>query len=278
VIEINKTNCGIITMIMQVHRGGATMPIIQSVDRALKILDLFNEFETELKITDISEKLMLHKSTVHSLLKTLQTHQYIDQNPENGKYRLGMKLFERGNLVIHSLDIREIAKPHLNTLSKETLQTVHLVVLDGKEGVYIDKVEGVTSSALYSRIGRRIPIHCSSVGKALVAFKSNEEIEKILEGYEFDTRTEHTITNKEDFLKELDLVRQTGYSRDNQENEPGVNCVAIPVRNYTGEVIAAISISSPAMRFNEEQKALHIDLLKKEASNLSKKLGYGYEH
>ncbi len=262
---------------MQVHRGGATMPIIQSVDRALKILDLFHEYETELKITDISERLMLHKSTVHSLLKTLQVHQYIDQNSENGKYRLGMKLFERGNLVIHGLDIRELAKPHLHTLSKETLQTVHLVVLDGKEGVYIDKVEGATSSALYSRIGRRIPIHCSSVGKALVAFKTNEEIEKILDGYEFDFRTEYTITNKEDFLKELESVRHTGYSRDNQENEPGVNCVAIPVRNYTGEVIAAVSISSPAMRFNDEQMALHIDVLKREASKLSKKLGYGYE-
>jgi DNA-binding IclR family transcriptional regulator len=253
------------------------MPIIQSVDRALHILDLFDEYETELKITDISERLILHKSTVHSLLKTLQKHGYIEQNPENGKYRLGMKLFERGNLVIQSLDIRELAKPHLQALTKETEQTVHLVVLDGREGVYIDKVEGATSSALYSRIGRRIPIHCSSVGKALVAFKSQEEIDSILEDYDFAYRTEYTITNKEDFLKELETVREHGFSRDKQENEPGVNCVAIPVRNHTGEVVAAMSISSPVMRFNEEQIQLHIDLLKREASKLSAKLGYGYE-
>ncbi|MFC0561658.1 IclR family transcriptional regulator [Halalkalibacter alkalisediminis] len=254
------------------------MPIIQSVDRALHILELFDEYEKELKITDISERLMLHKSTVHSLLKTLQKHGYIEQNPDNGKYRLGMKLFERGNLVIQSLDIRELAKPHLQALTKETQQTVHLVVLDGKEGVYIDKVEGITSSALYSRIGRRIPIHCSSVGKALVAFKSLEEIDSILKDYDFAYRTEHTITNKEDFLKELETVRKHGFSRDNQENEPGVNCVAIPVKNYTGEVVAAMSISSPVMRFNEEQIQWQIDLLKEEASKLSAKLGYGYEN
>ncbi|MGM7722352.1 IclR family transcriptional regulator [Metabacillus sp. Hm71] len=251
------------------------MPIIQSVERALTILDLFNEYETELKITDISERIKLHKSTVHSLLKTLQAHHYIEQNPENGKYRLGMKLFERGQFVIQSMDLRPLAKPHLDKLSKETLQTVHLVILDGKEGVYIDKVEGVTSSALYSRIGRRIPIHCSAVGKALVAFKSSAEIEEILDGYEFVKRTDYTITEKESFLKELEGVREKGYSRDQQENEPGVNCVAIPIYDYSKKVIAAISISSPFFRFNEKEISMHIELLKREAKELSKKLGYG---
>jgi IclR family transcriptional regulator, KDG regulon repressor len=108
------------------------MPIIQAVDRALRILDLFDEYDTELKIKDISERMVLHKSTVHSLLKTLQMHGYIDQNMENGKYRLGMKLFERGNFVIHGLDIRKIAKNYLMNLSMNTGQTTHLVILDGK--------------------------------------------------------------------------------------------------------------------------------------------------
>jgi IclR family transcriptional regulator, KDG regulon repressor len=261
---------------MSLRRGGVQLPIIQSVERALMILDLFNEFETELKITDISERLKLHKSTVHSLLKTLQLHSYIDQNPENGKYRLGMKLFERGNFVIQSMDLRAAAKSTLHTLSRATLQTVHLVILDGKEGVYIDKVEGVTSSSLYSRIGRRIPIHCSGVGKALVAFMTKEEIDTIFDGYDFEKRTEHTITSKEVFLKELEEVRQNGYARDIQENEPGVQCVAIPVFDYTEKVIAAISISSPAMRFNEEEIFSHIELLKKESQFLSKKLGHPY--
>jgi DNA-binding IclR family transcriptional regulator len=110
------------------------MPIIQSVERALQILDLFNEQATELKITDISKLMGLSKSTLHSLLKTLQLHGYIDQNPENGKYRLGMKLVERGHFVVGSIDIRQKAKGWLTELSQRTGQTTHLGILDGREG------------------------------------------------------------------------------------------------------------------------------------------------
>ncbi len=109
------------------------MPIIQSVERALTILDLFNEQATELKITDISKQMGLSKSTLHSLLKTLQLHGYIDQNPENDKYRLGMKLVERGHFVVGTMDIRQKAKSWLTDLSQRTGQTTHLGILDGHE-------------------------------------------------------------------------------------------------------------------------------------------------
>lgn len=252
------------------------MPIIQSVDRALRILDLFDEYETELKITEISEKMVLHKSTVHSLLKTLQKHQYIDQNPENGKYRLGLKLFERGNFVIQSLDLRSIAKEYLVNLSKHTGKTVHLVILDGKEGVYIDKVESSNATILYSKIGRRVPIHSSGVGKALVAFKTNEELQTILEDYDYFQQTPYTITDRETFLKEVNLIRDRGYAIDNQENEPGVICVAIPVRNHTGQVVAAISMSTTASQVKEAVLNKNVELLKNTANELSKKLGFGF--
>ncbi|WNF36286.1 IclR family transcriptional regulator [Bacillaceae bacterium IKA-2] len=251
------------------------MPIIQSVDRALKILDLFDEHNTELKITEISERMMLHKSTVHSLLKTLKKHHYIEQDLENSKYKLGLKLFERGNFVMHSLDIRTLAKEYLISLSQKTDLTVHLVILDGKEGVYIDKVESSSASVLYSRIGRRIPIHCSAVGKALVANKSHSELEKLLEDYQYIKRTENTLTNKEDFLRELEAIRERGYSIDNQENEPGVYCIALPIRNYTGDVVASISISAPVMKINEEKMKENIELLTLASNELSGKLGYG---
>lgn len=253
------------------------MPIIQAVDRALRILDLFDEYETELKITEIGERMALHKSTVHSLLKTLKKHHYIEQNPENGKYRLGMKLFERGNFVIQSLDLRTAAKEYLVTLSKQTAKTVHLVILDGKEGVYIDKVESSAATILYSKIGRRVPIHSSGVGKALVAFKTDEELEKILEGYNYIQQTPNTITDTETFLKEIEIIRKKGHAIDNQENEPGVYCVAIPVRSYTGQVVAAISMSTTATQIKEEELNKNIELLKATANELSKKLGYGYQ-
>ncbi|MBB6448639.1 DNA-binding IclR family transcriptional regulator [Geomicrobium halophilum] len=252
------------------------MPIIQSVDRAMKILDLFDEHETELKITDISERLSLHKSTTHSLLKTLEKHDYIEQNPENGKYRLALKLFERGNIVIYSRDIRTVAREYLLQLSKESGHTVHLVIQDGKEGIYIDKVESASATVFYSRIGRRVPLHCSGVGKVLVSFQSDTEIESLLSSYEFVRRTENTITDRGTFMKEIQQIRDQGFAEDKQENEPGIHCVAIPVFDYTEKVIAAISISMSAMRISEAEVTRFVKLLKEASGELSQKLGYGY--
>ena len=119
--------------------------LINSVDRALKILDLFSERDTELKLTEIGQQLNLHKSTVHGLLRTLSHHGYISQNPENGKYRLGMKLVERSNIALQAMDIRRVANPYLREIAHELGDTTHLVILEGDEAVYIDKVEGEKS-------------------------------------------------------------------------------------------------------------------------------------
>lgn len=253
------------------------MPIIQSVERALRILDLFDERDRELSISDISKRMSLHKSTVHSLLKTLQKHHYIVQNEENGKYALGLKLFERGNFVTSSMDLRRISKPHLEHLSDLTGFTVHLVIHDGKEGVYIDKVEGTGSTVLYSRIGRRVPIHSSAVGKTLVAFKNEDEIELLLVDYVFQKRTEKTIQTKEKFLEEVKEIREKGYSIDNEENEPGIYCIAVPIKDFSGKVIAAISISMSVARVNKEKVNEFVKLLQKTTSNISEELGYGYQ-
>ncbi|BCJ87600.1 IclR family transcriptional regulator [Effusibacillus dendaii] len=253
------------------------MPIIQAVERALRILDLFDQRDTELKITEISDRMGLHKSTVHSLLKTLQAHGYIDQNQENGKYRLGLKLIERGNFVIHSLDIRTVTKKYLLDLSEKTGLTVHLVILDGKEGVYIDKVEGISGIVMYSRIGRRVPVHSSAVGKVLVAFKEAEELEKFLDGYVYFSQTENTITNRSDFLKELQKVRELGYAIDNQENELGVYCMAVPIRDHTGQVAAAVSMSTPVTGIANEKTDHLLSLLKQMADKVSQQLGYGIQ-
>lgn len=250
------------------------MPIIQAVDRALRILDLFDEYERELKITEISQRMAMNKSTIHSLLKTLQRHGYIEQNPENGKYRLGMKLFERGNHVIYGLDLRGTAKKHLLELSTKTGQTAHLVILHGKEGVYIDKVEG-RGAVLYSRIGRRVPVHSSAVGKVLAAFNPPQILKGILDGYEYTAHTAHTITDENRFLHELERVRQCGYATDNEENEPGIHCVAVPILDHSGHAVASISMSSPISGMERQQLHDHLGLLKQTAEQISRELGYG---
>lgn len=253
------------------------MPIIQSVERALKILDLFDERDRELTITEISKRMNLHKSTVHSLLKTLQAQRYISQNEENGKYLLGLKLFERGNVVVSHLDLRNVARKHLERLSASTNLTVHLVILDGQEGVYVDKVEGSGVTVIYSRIGRRVPIHTSAVGKSLIALKTDDELDQLLEGYQYTSQTEKSISSKEELLEEIKRVRIAGYSMDNEENEPGIVCFAVPIKDYSGNVIAGISMSMPASKVNEEARNYYVDLLKECSSKISQDLGYEYQ-
>ena len=249
------------------------MPIIQSVERALKILDLFDEYTSELKITEISQQMNMNKSTVHSLLKTLQKHHYIQQDEANGKYKLGLKLFERGNLALLTLDIRSVARKYLIELSRRTGHTLHLVVLDGKEGVYIDKIEGTSGPVRHSKIGRRAPIHSTGVGKALAAFIPEEELNKLLIGYVFEKRTENTILTQFDYLQELEKIREKGYAIDAEENEPGITCLAVPIRDMTRQVIAAFSISMPTPQMNEQSETI-VSLMSEAGNKISKELGF----
>ncbi|TVY08959.1 IclR family transcriptional regulator [Paenibacillus cremeus] len=250
------------------------MPIIQALDRALNIIELFDEYTTELKITEISAKMDLHKSTVHSLLRTLQLHGYIDQNAESGKYKLGMRLLEKGQLVLQGIDVRTVARKHLEALSERTGQTINLVILDGKEGVYIDKVEGAKAAIRYSRIGRRVPLHSSAVGKVLLASKRPEEVDALLNQYQFQVHTPFTIRDKDALLEELKQVREQGYAVDNQENEPGVRCGAVPIRDHTGGVIAAMSLSTVLSAVDDELFRQFVALLQGEGDSVSQLLGY----
>lgn len=249
------------------------MPIIQSVERALKIMGLFDENTTELKITEISSKMQMHKSTVHSLLKTLQLHGYIQQDSESGKYKLGLALLEKGQLLLNGFDIRTVAKAHLQSLSLQTGQTIHLAILDGNMGVYIDKVEGEKAAIRYSRIGRRVPLHSSAVGKVLAAFNNKDETQLFLQDYLFTEHTAKTITDKNSFLRELTKVRTDGFAVDNEENEPGVRCVATPIFDHLGHVSAAVSLSTVLSRVNDEEFMQFAELLKQDTSVISHKLG-----
>ncbi|MDX7625187.1 DNA-binding transcriptional repressor XynR [Enterobacter bugandensis] len=250
------------------------MPIIQSVERALQILDLFNEQATELKITDISKLMGLSKSTLHSLLKTLQLHGYIDQNPENGKYRLGMKLVERGHFVVGSIDIRQKAKGWLTELSQRTGQTTHLGILDGREGVYIEKIEGKLAAIAYSRIGRRLPVHATAIGKVLIAWLGEAELNALLEGYHYTTFTPATLASREALMTALTQTREQGYALDSEENEQGVRCVAVPVWNHESRVIAALSLSTLTSRVDDAELACFREELQQAGLELSRALGY----
>jgi DNA-binding IclR family transcriptional regulator len=250
------------------------MPLIQAVERALNILELFSEQTVELKISEISQRTGLHKSTLHSLLKTLQSLDYVEQNETNGPYRLGLKLLERGNLVMRSRDFVFVARPYLTTLAGQTGQTAHLGVLDGKHGVYIDKIEGERSVIVYSRIGRQMPIHSTAIGKVLLAFQPRSTIERTLDGYDFEACTENTLTRRDAFEAALEAVRADGYAIDEQENVRGIRCAAVPVWNHDRTLVAAISISTVVQNVPFDEFERIVVRLKETGLAVSRDLGF----
>src|SRR5699024_5556873 len=188
------------------------MSLVQSVDRVLRILDLFDEYKTELRISEISKLTQLNKSTVYALLKTLQNHNYIEQDTDTKKYRLGVKLFERGNYVIHNLDLRVVVRDHLLDLAIKTNYTLHLVIRDNKAGPYDDRGEGKSAHVCYCRKGRRVPPHSSSIRKILTAFKKEQEFRNLIEYYDYETETDKTKTHVVNLMEQLARVKENDYA------------------------------------------------------------------
>ena len=250
------------------------MTVIQSLARALQMLDLFDENTKSLSIKEISTRLHLNKSTAHSLLKTLKLYGYISQDEMTQEYALGWKLYERGNMVINQIDLKNIAARHLKVLNMQTNETVHLVIRLDNEAFYLDKINGHNTLVIYSKIGKKVPLHSSAVGKVLTAYLKEEKIKRIFENYEFTRATPQTITDYEAFIEELQIVREQGFAMDKEENELGIICMAMPLRDYSGEVIASVSVSTPKINYSK-RKAQDIEkYLKHCVEEISKELGY----
>ncbi|TRY27647.1 IclR family transcriptional regulator [Brevibacillus sp. LEMMJ03] len=247
---------------------------VQSVDRALYILDLLKEHNDGLGITELAHRMDVAKSTVHRLLTSLKNQGYVRQDPLTERYLLGLKLIELGSIVTQSLEIRTIAKPILNQLVQETGETSHLVILEDGEVVYIEKIESPYTIRMYSLIGKRAPVHCTGVGKAIIAYLPEEQVRRIAAQRGLKKFTENTITSLDDLLVHLQEIKANGYSLDREEHEPGICCVAAPILNHNGEAVAGVSVSGPTMRMNEEKLAFCKDRVVFYAREISKHLGY----
>lgn len=247
---------------------------VQVLDRAVKILDCFAGEEAELGVTEISKVLRLHKSTVHRLLEALKSYGLIRQDPQSEKYFLGVKLFELGCRAVARLDLRERARPVLEQLVSETGETAHLCILDQGEVLYLEKVESPQTLRIPSQVGQRNPAHCTAVGKALLAYLSEDELDSLVRVKGLKRYTKNTIVVLGQLKKELALVRERGFSVDNEETEEGLRCVGAPVRDYTGRVIASISIAGPAFRMTDEKLSALAESVKRAAETLSERMGY----
>jgi DNA-binding IclR family transcriptional regulator len=247
---------------------------VQVLDRALAILDALSAEGPDLSLGELSDQLDLHKSTTHRLMMVLERHKLIERNSVNGRYRLGLKLFELGTRAVSQLDLRERARPFLERLVVETSETVHLCVLDDSEVVYLDKVEPVRSVRMATSVGRRNPAHCTAVGKAIMAFLSEAQVEEIIRKQGMKAMTANTITSLVELKKELKAVRERGYAIDNEEIEEGVRCVGCVVRNFSGVPLAAISVSAPAFRLTKDKVKGLAQPVVAAATAFSRELGF----
>ncbi len=248
--------------------------LVQSVDRALTILEILANYKEGLGITDISTKSGLHKSTVHRLLGTLIYKGFVIKDDETNKYNVSLKLYELGAKRIEATDILNVSKPYTKELMKAVNETVHLVIRDGNDIIYVDKVEADNTIRMTSSVGKRSPLYCTSVGKAMLAFMPKEEVRNVWENSDINALTKNTITDFDKFERELEKIRKVGYAEDDEENEIGVRCIGAPVFNRSGNVEGAISISGPSIRVKKDRVESIAKEVLKYSNLISKELGY----
>jgi DNA-binding IclR family transcriptional regulator len=223
----------------------------QSLARGLQILGRLGDGGQSLD--ELAEVVGVHKTTVLRLLRTMEAQRFVRRDSDH-RFHLGSRLYQLADTTLQQLGVRDIAAPHLRKLSRDTGgQAVHLAVYENHTAVYVDKVESSHSVRMYSRIGLPAPIHCTAVGKVLLASYSAQERDEVIADLDFHSFTANTITDPDMFRRELDRVAEQGWAEDAAEHERFINCIGAPVRDAGDRVIAAASISVPDVILDHDQ-------------------------
>jgi len=259
-------------------KGKKPANLVQTIARVALILEILGHYPSGLSLGELSEKVELPKGTTHRLLTSMAYFDFIRQDQVSKHYHLGFKLVELGNNLLSHIDIRKEARPYLIDLSDDVQETIHLVVLDQNKALYIDKVDlhsRMGGLQMVSRLGSRNPLNCTAVGKVLLAYMPEMDAEIIIQQIDPDRQTNNTITDPSELKKHLNMIREKGYAVDDEENEVGVRCVAAPIRNEIGNVVAAMSVSGPTTRITNEKinDSLKFQVTET-AMKISRKLGY----
>jgi IclR family KDG regulon transcriptional repressor len=246
---------------------------LKSLRKAMRVLECFSLQEPRLPLTDIARKVGLPLSTAHRILATLRDVGIVEQEGDRDLYRLGLKLLELGSMVLANMEVHREALPCIEELARETGETVHLGVFDGSQVVSIEKMDSPHGLASNVTIGKGAPAYCTGVGKALLAFQPENVVDHVCR-LGLTKFTPQTITHPEKLRKELAQVRAQGYAVDNAEHQPDVRCVAAPIRNHSGNVIASLSVSGPATRIPKDRIPGLAARVREVAGKLSARLGY----
>jgi len=245
---------------------------VQSVERVFEVLEALSQGER--KVADLAQSMGLPRTTVYRLLGTLEPRGYVRRNPLTGAYRLGFRLFELGNRLIHQIGLEDEATSRMEELSRRCGETVNLAVLDDFQVLYIRKVESREPLKMGLLVGTRVPAHCSGLGKAMLAFSGPDHVDRYISAVSLTGYTPNTITQADALREEMERIRRQGYAIDDEEYFPGIRCVAAPVLDHEGRVAAGLSISGPLVRMGwKRMRALAGDI-RECAKGISSGLGY----
>jgi DNA-binding IclR family transcriptional regulator len=245
---------------------------LQTVERAFGILEMIAERQMTLR--ELEAETGLNRTTLSRLLFTLSKNKYIEKDAATGRYKVGLKVIELGSVMLNQIELKTEALPFLRELTQNVGRVCHMGILSQGEVVYIEKTEPMTSIRMFSGIGKRVPVHSTSLGKALLIDKSEKDILEILNDKGMDKFTQNTIVSPDGFIREMEITKKRGYSFDNAENEEGIFCVAAPIKDYRNEVVAAISTTGRDNSFLDDPQSSIIQAIKETAYQISVKMGY----
>lgn len=251
------------------------MSNVQSLERALTILNKLSDYPDGIQIARLSEQVGLSKSTVHRLLATLSNMNYVVKDTETDKYKLGLQVLFLSRNILNNNDIVSTSKPYLEKLSREINETIHLCIEDRGEIVYIDKIESNQTIRMFSRVGNRAPMYCTAVGKILYSGMESGHFEELISKVNFIPKTEATITSPQALREEINKIKKQKYALDNIENEEGIRCIAAPIYNHTGKIIASFSVSGPSNRVTMDRiNDTLIEKMRQTSLDISKNFGF----
>jgi DNA-binding IclR family transcriptional regulator len=246
---------------------------VPALDRALQILEMLANSKTGLTLSEITRNLALAKSSAHYLLLTLERRGYLHRNRQTGRYMFGLKLFTLANMALGGLGLRQQAAPFLIALGQKTELTVNMAILDLNEVVLIEKVEPPGIFRLATWVGQRLPVHCTGLGKALLAFLSEPELDRIIKPGLL-RHNENTIVSPRKLKEHLELVRKLGYAVDDEEANIGLRGIGAPILDSLGQAIASISVSGTTTQITPENLSPFAEKVKQTGIAISQQLGF----
>lgn len=247
----------------------------ESVAAVLKVFAILQALgeRNETGISELSMRLAMPKATIYRFLQTMKTLGYVRQEADSERYGLTMRMYELGTKALQYPDLVEIAKQHMQQLSDSTGETVHLGMLIDSEIIYVHKVDSRHMLGMYSRVGRRAPLHCTAIGKVLLAWEPPSRRDHLLQGCDFKRFREKTITTRADFDTELERTLAQGFGQDREEFDEHIRCVAIPIFDRLNQVFAGLSISFPTFRFDPSREPELVEMLRNASRDISRQLG-----